>query len=242
MDDFLASGATRAVAQQLLDRMISLAEGLGFTIQRQKVDIGQALVPAGVLFDVQRMVIGMTATQAASAQRLWMLLAHQVRAGLGTVHWGDAHSLVSRLQWKSMVLLQGASELSYLWKLINFMQSTSRHAVSKALDELGWWIDTLTLWELDDLSPNRPLLSATHLRDHPEAVTVMACDASGAADECAGGMYGPMTAGVRQCLASAILDGRRHTPAEGAQGLPGTARHEAPAEDPLTRRAVREAA
>ena len=145
MDDFLTSGATRAVAQQLLDRMISLAEGLGFTIQRQKVDIGQALVPAGVLFDVQRMVIGMTATQAASAQRLWMLLAHQVRAGLGTVHWGDAHSLVSRLQWKSMVLLQGASELSYLWKLINFKQSTSRHAVSKALDELGWWIDTLTL-------------------------------------------------------------------------------------------------
>ena len=84
------------------------------------------------------MVIGMTKTQAASAKWLCVILAEQMKKGLSTVNWGDAHSLVSRLQWKSMVLMRGASELSYLWKLINFQLTTSPHAAEKALEELNW--------------------------------------------------------------------------------------------------------
>ena len=44
MDDFLTAAATEAMARQLLTRMVAVAEDLGFTIQREKVDIGQALV------------------------------------------------------------------------------------------------------------------------------------------------------------------------------------------------------
>ena len=51
MDDFLVAATNQTMARELLDKMITVAEGLGFTIQEEKVEIGPALVFAGVLFE-----------------------------------------------------------------------------------------------------------------------------------------------------------------------------------------------
>jgi hypothetical protein len=194
MDDFAGSSTSEAAAREMVERVAGVATPLGLTMQTDKSTVGQSIQFAGVVFDANHMVIGMTRLQAESARHLIRIAIGQIDDGVESIHFQDLHSLVARLQWKSQVLLTGASHLWSLWLLVNKSRATSPSARMAAREELGWWDQVLEGWEEGATWANRPIISARLLKESPGSVLVSATDASGVAGEGGGGLWGTLDA------------------------------------------------
>jgi hypothetical protein len=165
-----------------LDRMRQISEvleGLGFTMQIEKAEVGRRIVFLGILIDTVRMTVSFDAVQAKGMKEMLMMYLHKLKIG-EDLETGLSRHIAGCLNWYSEVLQSGRTRLRSWWMYVQHGPLLNSAFRRKLIQDTEWWLEVLSSWEQGEQSGREyPILSMESLRGTPDRIWVLQSDASG---------------------------------------------------------------
>ena len=180
MDDWFIVDATEGKARQHEERVTTIFEQVGFSIQREKTERGQQIAYLGVLYDTTTMTLRFEPLQCYTMKIELERSLAQIKADQQISVTTVQHTC-GKLAWYAECVQRGRLYSRSWWSLLKLRGSAPSITLKNQLiNHTEWWITTLGTWSNNDCTGGEfPILSYSEMVLKPELVQLVQSDASG---------------------------------------------------------------